>query len=137
MAASRTEVVVRVAERSDVPRVVELAAQLGYAVSSARAGSTIALRDDRALFVAIDDDDVVGWIAVARDTALLGEGDAWIEGLIVAETHRNRSLGSTLLAFAHEWARKQGCVRMRVRSNVMRDRAHCFYEREGYRRFKT
>ncbi|MBV9737851.1 MAG: GNAT family N-acetyltransferase [Candidatus Eremiobacteraeota bacterium] len=137
MTSLRTEVVIRAAERSDVPRIIELAGQLGYTVSAARVGSAIDVADDRALLVAIDGESVVGWIALARDMALLGEGDGWIEGLVVAEAHRNHSVGSTLLACAHEWARKKGCVRMRVRSNVVRDRAHRFYEREGYRRFKT
>jgi hypothetical protein len=37
-----------------------------------------------------------------------------------------------LLAAAEAWAREQGFASMRVRSNVLRERAHRFYLREGY-----
>jgi GNAT superfamily N-acetyltransferase len=33
---------------------------------------------------------------------------------------------------AETWAAKRGAKRLRVRSNVMRERAHRFYERLGY-----
>ena len=36
-----------------------------------------------------------------------------------------------------DWARAQGFASMRVRSNVIRERAHRFYEREGYARIKA
>jgi len=38
---------------------------------------------------------------------------------------------------AEQWARVHGFALMRVRSNVVRERAHRFYEREGYARVKT
>ena len=34
---------------------------------------------------------------------------------------------------AEAWARKQGCGSVRLHSNVLRARAHAFYERLGYR----
>ena len=106
MTTSRTEVLVRPAQRADIGRIVELAAQLGYSLKPSRVGSTIDDPGDRTLLVGTDGKLVVGWIALARDTTLLGEGDAWIEGLIVAETHRERGIGSTLLACGHAWGRK-------------------------------
>jgi GNAT superfamily N-acetyltransferase len=46
-------------------------------------------------------------------------------------------VGARLLASAEEWARKRGCKSMSVRSNVIRERAHKFYERNGYEHYKT
>jgi len=41
-----------------------------------------------------------------------------------------------LLAAAEDWARKHGCKEMSVRSNVIRERAHKFYERNAYEHYK-
>ena len=38
---------------------------------------------------------------------------------------------------AEEWAARHGCPRVRVRSNVIRERTHRFYERLGYRAVKS
>ena len=42
-----------------------------------------------------------------------------------------------VIAAAEDWARKRGCKGMSVRSNVIRERAHQFYLRNGYEHFKT
>jgi GNAT superfamily N-acetyltransferase len=42
-----------------------------------------------------------------------------------------------LLARAERWAREKGCRAIGLRSNVIRDRAHAFYERHGYKHVKT
>ena len=57
--------------------------------------------------------------------------------LVVAEGQRSLGAGARLLAAAEEWARKRGCKGMSVRSNVIRERAHKFYERNGYEHYKT
>ena len=62
---------------------------------------------------------------------------AEVNGLVVAEGQRSLGAGARLLAAAEDWARKNGCKDMSVRSNVIRDRAHKFYERHGYEHYKT
>jgi GNAT superfamily N-acetyltransferase len=42
-----------------------------------------------------------------------------------------------LLGRAERWAREKGCRAIGLRSNVIRDRAHVFYERHGYKHTKT
>ena len=137
MPATPADLLVRAAARADVTRIIELAAQLGYPLSLRRTEATIETAPDRVILLATTAGEVVGWIAVALDRSLLGEGDAWIEGLVVDEAHRNRGIGVALVRAAHRWARERECTRVRVRSNIVRDGAHRFYEREGYRRFKT
>jgi GNAT superfamily N-acetyltransferase len=46
-------------------------------------------------------------------------------------------VGLKLLERAEQWAREKGCTMVGLRSNVIRDRAHAFYERNGYEHFKT
>lgn len=62
---------------------------------------------------------------------------AELAGLVVDESVRGSGVGAALLAAAEDWARAQGFASMRVRSNVIRERAHRFYEREGYARIKA
>jgi len=50
----------------------------------------------------------------------------------VDESCRSQGIGSALLRAAETWAREHGLTRMRVNSNVIRERAHRLYLREGY-----
>ena len=60
-----------------------------------------------------------------------------INGLVVGEKQRSNGAGARLLGAAEKWARGKKCVNMSVRSNVVRKRAHVFYERNGYEHYKT
>jgi len=62
---------------------------------------------------------------------------AEVNGLIVDESVRSAGAGAQLLLAAEEWARRRSCKSMSVRSNVVRDRAHKFYEHNGYQHYKT
>lgn len=62
---------------------------------------------------------------------------AIILGLVVASGSRNEGVGTNLLSAAEGWAFGHGAAAVAVRSNVIRDRAHRFYERNGYRRVKS
>jgi len=53
-------------------------------------------------------------------------------GTTVLDAARSLGVGARLLAAAEAWSRDAGFARMRVRSNVVRERAHRFYVREGY-----
>jgi GNAT superfamily N-acetyltransferase len=139
--AEKQSVVTRRARVSDALRLAELAGQLGYPTSAAEI--TKRLRklkpaSKNALFVAESPGaGVVGWTHVS--VTHLGEVGtrAELNGLIVAEGQRSLGAGARLLEAAEDWARKHGCPSMSVRSNVIRERAHKFYERQGYEHYKT
>jgi GNAT superfamily N-acetyltransferase len=135
------DIKIRRARSTDAPRLAELSAQLGYPTMAAE--MTKRLRklqpaSRNALFVAESPDaGVVGWTHVSV-THLIEVGTrAELNGLIVAEGQRSLGAGARLLEAAEDWARKHGCPSMSVRSNVIRDRAHKFYERQGYEHYKT
>ena len=60
-----------------------------------------------------------------------------VTGLVVSEKFRSQQVGKQLLARAEQWTLDQGCSEIGLRSNVIRDRAHAFYLREGYQHTKT
>ena len=138
-----TESVVKIrrARQADAARIAELSGQLGYpATARTMAGRLkLALREkDGACFVAeTKEDGVVGWVHVSVTPLLEVEKRAEVNGLVVDEKVRSRGAGWRLMQAAEEWARKKRCKGMSVRSNVLRERAHGFYERHGYEHYKT
>lgn len=132
---------IRKAKRSDAPRLAELSTQLGYpstAEETAKRFRKLGPPSLSALFVAeLPSAGVVAWAHVSV-THLLEVGTrAELNGLIVAEGQRSLGAGAKLLDAAEDWARKHGCPSVSVRSNVIRERAHKFYERQGYEHYKT
>jgi len=81
--------------------------------------------------------DVIGWIHVSVTPLLEVERRAEVNGLVVDENARSQGAGARLLAAGEKWAKKMRCAGMSVRSNVIRDRAHEFYLRQGYEHYKT
>ena len=127
---------IRTARNYDAPAIAELGDQLGYAASrqqiATRLAGIEAERSSRVFVAENGEGIVVGWLHVASRTQLTEDCCAEILGLVVDESSRGVGIGAALIRAAEEWARSEGCVRMRVRSRETRERAHRFYEREGY-----
>jgi GNAT superfamily N-acetyltransferase len=139
--ADNQRIIVRRARTNDAPLLAELSGQLGYPVTApeiTKRMRKLKPASQNALFVAeTHDAGVVGWAHVSV-THLVEVGTrAELNGLIVAEGQRSLGAGARLLEAAEDWARKHGCPSMSVRSNVIRERAHKFYERQGYEHYKT
>jgi GNAT superfamily N-acetyltransferase len=138
-----TTIKIRKARRGDAERIAQLTGELGYPATAAQ----IAVRlrqltpvSKHAVFVAESPEaaaGVVGWVHVSVSHLLESDVRAEVNGLIVAEGQRSAGAGAKLLEAAEGWARHRGCRGMNVRSNVIRERAHKFYERQGYEHYKT
>jgi GNAT superfamily N-acetyltransferase len=121
------------ASAADADALAALSGELGYPSTSAQILARLgALSEDHRVWVARVDGRVVGWIHayVARHVVL----DPYVEigGLVVGEGERGQGIGPRLIGQACEWARELGCDRVGVHSNVVREDAHRFYEREGF-----
>ncbi|KRE92122.1 hypothetical protein ASG89_33720 [Paenibacillus sp. Soil766] len=55
-----------------------------------------------------------------------------VENIIVHENHRSKSIGQQLLQYVEDYCRSIHCHRIMLLSNSTRERAHQFFEREGY-----
>ena len=132
---------IRRAKRSDVARIAELSGQLGYPAKPeeiAQRLRQIKPPSQHAVLVAESvEGRVIGWLHVSVEPLLETELRAEVNGLVVADDERSRGAGRLLLLAAEEWARKHNCKNMSVRSNVIRERAHQFYTRNGYEHYKT
>src|SRR5271170_2712827 len=132
---------IRAAQVSDHTRMAELAGQLSYPSTHeeiARRLQGMNGSADAAVFAAeLETGDIAGWIAVFVYRTVEADARAEVSGLVVDERFRSQRAGERLLARAEQWAREAGCRAIGLRSNIIRDRAHAFYERRGYAHVKT
>ena len=131
---------VRPARPEDAAELARLSTQLGYPMTPPVAAVQLREVDghaDHALLVADTGGGLAGWIQVSVTRIFESPSAAEIAGLVVDETRRGEGVGPHLLRAAEGWASRHGCRRVRVRSNVVRERAHAFYVREGYGKIKV
>jgi GNAT superfamily N-acetyltransferase len=132
---------IRAAQAADHARIAELAGQLSYPSTPeeiARRLQGLQGTADAAVFVAEPETgEIAGWIAVFVYRTVEADARAEVSGLVVDERFRSQRVGERLLARAEEWARDADCQVIGLRSNVIRERAHAFYERHGYAHVKT
>jgi GNAT superfamily N-acetyltransferase len=130
---------IRAARDTDAGAIAELSGQLGYPVAAAEMAerlARIASVGDGVVLVAEVDARVIGWLHVLSTYRVEYAPYAEIMGLVVDERHRSGGVGRALLEAAERWASEQGFDTGRVRSNVVRARAHEFYRRHGYEQQK-
>ena len=140
-AVAESAVKIRRARRADAEALAKLCGELGYPATASQL--TERLRrlvpaSQHAVFVAESvEAGVIGWVHVSTSRLLESDLRAEVNGLIVAEGQRSARAGAKLLEAVEQWARDQGCANVNVRSNVIRERAHAFYLRQGYEHYKT
>lgn len=148
----RPMIAIRPADPADAPDLVSLAAAVGrepgdYLLTTETWRTTVDERRylravrrhaDAAVFVAVDGDEVVGRLSVARDPHPASAHVADL-GLIVAASHRRRGIGRLLLERAVTWARDAGVRKLELHVFPWNGPAIQLYEsfgfvREGLRR---
>ncbi len=133
-------VIVRLARIEDAGRIAGLATQLGYPTTleqMQRRLVQVGQTEERAVYVAVRDGQVVGWIHICVRPLVQVDRAAEIEGLVVDEACRGREIGRLLIQQIEQWVREKGCDTIYVRSNIIRERAHGFYKGLGYENIKT
>ena len=125
---------IRAAAPADAGSLARLSGQLGYPADEetiARRLRDILEHHAGAVMVAEVDGRITGWAHVLPQRRLEHDANAELAGLVVDEPARGSGIGRALLHAAEAWASEQGYPELVVRSNVVRERAHRFYLREG------
>jgi GNAT superfamily N-acetyltransferase len=132
---------VRRAVASDISQLAQLARQLGYPSSEDEIRGRLAgieAAPEHALFIAESaDGKLAGFLNVYVMRTIDSDARTEIAALVVDDAHRSMGVGKVLIEQAEAWARENGCRAIGLRSNVIRERAHRFYERLGYEHYKT
>lgn len=140
-ASPPAQIRVRPATAGDAERIAILSGQLGYASTEEQVRQRLRRLEGNsehaALVAEAPGGEVVGWLHVHLAHTLELDTQAEISGLVVDESWRSRGVGAVMMERAEQWARKKGCKMIRLRTNVIRERAHAFYERLGYELWKT
>jgi GNAT superfamily N-acetyltransferase len=130
----------RPARAADAPALAGLCGQLGYPSTAAQVAGRLAeilRRPEHAVFVAEADGHAAGWIHVFVCRMLEAEPFLEVGGLVVDETRRGSGIGRQLMAAGEKWSLERGVLEVRLRSNVVREGAHRFYESLGYQNVKS
>jgi len=131
---------IRCARTYDAAAIAALCGELGYPATRQQVVARLAAIESAAAKVFVAENgsgEVVAWLHVGLCAQLTGDDEAEILGLVVAASARGDGIGHALVERALAWAREHGCTRVRVRSRLERERAHRFYEREGFEPVKT
>ncbi|MEA2603625.1 MAG: hypothetical protein QOF89_4617 [Acidobacteriota bacterium] len=132
---------IRPALPSDAATIADLATQLGYPSrpeeTEARLRDVLSRADSTVLVAEDEDGTVIGYGHVFGAHRVDADPFAEIGALVVDERQRSQGIGAALVVAMEEWAAGRGYGALRVRSNVIRDRAHAFYERLGFGRVKV
>lgn len=129
---------IRPATPEDANALAVLSGELGYPATQDQILERLTplhSSGHNAVLVAVEQ-QIIGWIHVARTLSLESGPGAEIMGLVVAERFRGRGIGAKLVSEAEMWACSQGVNRIRVRTNVVREDARAFYAKRGYREVK-
>jgi len=129
----------RIAGPGDIAAITNLSTQLGYSVSihdTTTYLQIISASGSDIVYVALIDDDVIGWIQVSYSIRLESGPFCEITGLVINSAHRRRRIGKLLINKAKEWCLQMNCHKLRVRCNIIRDEAHHFYLNTGFRQVK-
>ena len=131
---------VREAALADAARIADLATQLGYPSTTEQVLArlrTLPQDGTHAVYVAENDAGVIGWVHVFELLPVCHNRVAEVAGLVVDASCRASGVGKRLMDAAENWAREKGLDTVVLRSNVIREAAHKFYENLGYTRIKT
>lgn len=137
--------IVRTARSGDAPEIAQLSAQLGYPTTAqdvARRLRQMELDTQHILYVAELPSGpgctkLIGWVHVHEQHLIHDDPRAEVLALVVDADYRSRGAGRALMRRAEEWARARGSIEVMLRSNIVRTRAHSFYEAIGYEVVKT
>ena len=127
---------IRRATGADAPELAKLAGQLGYPTDAMAIRQRLRDIDEQGAGIVLvaenGDGAITGTAHVHAEYSVVDDPKAHLADLVVDESFRSAGIGAALLHATESWAREHGLSRMRVNSNVIRERAHRFYLREGY-----
>ncbi|MTI71586.1 MAG: GNAT family N-acetyltransferase [Firmicutes bacterium] len=131
--------VIRGVEKKDAKYLLNLSIQLGYSVSYEKLEkhmNKIIGDDDHIIYVAQNNEKVVGWIHAYIYKLFYADLMVEIGGIVVDKSKRKKGIGNKLMKEAENWGREKGCSAINLRSNIIRKNAHIFYENLGFKNVK-
>jgi GNAT superfamily N-acetyltransferase len=134
------EVQIREMKLEDAMSVTRLSGQFGYSSSEEEIRERILLLKefpDNCGFVAIHNNEIIGWIHVMLSVRIESSLFYEISGLVVDEHFRGQGIGKQLVDEVKKWCSDKRIPKLRVRCNVIRTKSHDFYLKLGFNETKV
>ncbi|MCZ4225491.1 GNAT family N-acetyltransferase [Pedobacter rhodius] len=124
---------------ADAEKVSGLSVQLGYQTTAEETLARIhnlKKIESNCAFVALVNDEIVGWIHGFYAVRIESEAFVEIGGLIVDLNNRKKNIGRMLINAVLSWAKIYQVQKVKVRCNTIRRESHLFYEKSGFKLIK-
>lgn len=134
------QILVRSARLSDSADLASLSAQLGYPTMAREVETRLPKYIDSELarvVVAEYKGRVIAWTSIEIVDHFYLDKFVELSGFVVDSEFRGQGIGHELMREAERWAASKGLSVLRLKTNVVRTRAHKFYESMGFERVKT
>jgi N-acetylglutamate synthase-like GNAT family acetyltransferase len=131
---------IRTAKKDDCTGITELSNQLGYPSSFDKVYEILDLvlnHDDHQVYIVEADDLIVGYIHLVSTMRISSDPFVEIAALIVHKSYQNKGVGKSLINESEKWTRSKGLSDIRIRSNIIREEAHKYFQRKGFQDLKT
>jgi len=129
------KILTRTAKIEDSESITELSNQLGYPseiIEVQKRLMELLQNNDNCIFVALEDEKIVGWIHGFYSRRIESESFVEIGGLVVDIKYRKKGIGKLLVEEINKWSSTKQCNRIRVRCNIVRKESHLFYQQLGF-----
>lgn len=122
-----------ISDAKDIYYINKTSLGYDYDLEKQKAKIQAVLNDStQVIFVAETDNKVVGYIHLVNYDVIYADNFKNCLGLAVDNDYKRNGIGSALLNQAEIWAKENGAVGIRLCSGVEREKAHQFYQSQGY-----
>jgi N-acetylglutamate synthase-like GNAT family acetyltransferase len=133
-------ITIRSAQKEDCEGITTLTNQLGYPSTLEKICEImdlVLLHNDHQVFVAEKDLKIVGYIHLIHSMRIGSNPFVEIAAFIIDQSARSMGIGSSLIKETEAWATELGLKDIRIRSNIIRQEAHNFFQNRGFQNIKT
>jgi N-acetylglutamate synthase-like GNAT family acetyltransferase len=133
-------IIIRPAQKLDCTGLTNLTNQLGYPSTLEKICEIMDLvlaHNDHQVYIAEKENTIVGYIHLIRSIRIGSNPFVEIAAFIIDESARSMGVGSSLIKETENWASGLGLKDIRIRSNIIREDAHHFFQNRGFQNIKT
>lgn len=122
-----------ISDAKDIYYINKTSLGYDYDLEKQKAKIQAVLNDStQVIFVAETDNKVVGYIHLVNYDVIYADNFKNCLGLAVDNDYKRNGIGSALLKQAEIWAKENGAAGIRLCSGIEREKAHKFYQSQGY-----
>ncbi len=122
-----------ISDAKDIYYINKTSLGYDYDLEKQKAKIQAVLNDStQVIFVAETNNKVVGYIHLVNYDVIYADNFKNCLGLAVDNDYKRNGIGSALLNQAEIWAKENGAVGIRLCSGVEREKAHQFYQSQGF-----